>query len=351
MFHVEQALLGALLLEPHRAADLTGITAQAFSTAAHAALFTSIRSLPAPEPAEHATSTTWLNQVLTAADEQTRGLTTAYLHRLVQLCPQPRHAPAYARIIEAEHSRSQLRAAAHRLIQTALDTSLPHPVATTLAEAGAFTTVVDNIANRFPPHPGSLPRTPTTPVAVHDEEANEEEQVLLAAATARPASVERMRWLTPGDFTHPLHAGLWQCLTTMARRGTPIDPVTVRWEAQHHGLLTHGTEPAGALSFLGEPSGCDPQYWGERILQRSLLHIAQNTGRTVETLTHDPATTTYQLIVGARRALADLNTVRTRWHLATTPPQVNTPTQARTSAPPRAGPPPTTAPPAVRASR
>lgn len=354
VFHVEQALLGALLLEPHRLTDLTGITAHAFSTAGHAALFTAIRSLPAPDPAQHAKNTAWLNQVLTAAGEQTRGLTTAYLHHMVQLCPQPQHAPAYARIIEAEHARRLLRAAAHRLIQTALDISLPHRVAATLVEAGALTTVVDDIAARFPPHPGSLPRAPATPVGVHDEEAGEEEQVLLASATARPARVERMRWLTPGDFTHPLHAGLWQCLTTMARRGTPIDPVTVRWEAQHHALLTHGTEPAGLLGFLGEPAGCDPEYWGERILQRSLLTTAQNTGRHIETLTHDPATTTYQLIVGARRALAALNAVRTRWHHATSPMPTNRPARTRAEgapAVPRAGPPPTTAPPAARTPR
>ncbi|MEU9748366.1 DnaB-like helicase N-terminal domain-containing protein [Streptomyces niveus] len=354
VFHVEQALLGALLLEPHRAAGLTVITAEAFSTAAHAALFTAIRTLPVPEPAQHARNTTWLNLVLTTAGEQTRGLTTAYLHHLIQLCPQPGHAPAYARIIEAEHARRLLRAAAHRLIHTALDTSLPHRVATTLAEAGTLTTVVDDIANRFPPHPGSPPRTPAKPAVVHDQEAVEEEQVLLATATARPASVERMRWLTPGDFTHHLHAGLWQCLTTMARHGTPIDPVTVRWESQHHGLLNHGPGPAGQLGFLGEPAGCDPEYWGERILQRSLLSTAHHTGRSIETLTHDPATTTYQLVVGARRALAGLNAVRTRWHHATSPTPANRPARThaeRAPAVPRAGPPPTTAPPAVRTPR
>ncbi|EST31655.1 hypothetical protein M877_06665 [Streptomyces niveus NCIMB 11891] len=354
MLHVEQALLGALLLEPHRAANLTGITAEAFSTAGHAALFTAIRTLPVPEPAQHARNTKWLNQVLTAAGEQTRGLTTAYLHHMIQLCPQPHHAPAYARIIEAEHARRLLRAAAQRLVHTALDTSLPHRVATTLAEAGTLTTVVDAIANRFPPHPGSLPRTPATPDLVHDQETVEEEQVLLASATARPASVERMRWLTPGDFTHPLHAGLWQCLTSMARRGTPIDPVTVRWEAQQHGLLTNEVQPDGLLGFLGEPAGGDPEYWGERILQRSLLTTAHHTGRSIETLTHDPAVTTYQLVVGARRALAGLNAVRTRWHHATTPAPANRPARTRAErapAVPRAGPPPTTAPPAVRNPR
>ncbi|MFF2189647.1 DnaB-like helicase N-terminal domain-containing protein [Streptomyces sp. NPDC058155] len=351
VFHAEQALLGALLLEPHRVADLTGISFEAFSTAAHAALLTAIRSLPAPDPAQHAKTTTWLNQVLAAAGEQTRGLTTSYLHHLIQCCPQPRHAPAYARIIEAEHSRRLLRGAAHRLIQTTLDTSLPHRVATTLAEAGTLTTVVDDIATRFPTRSGPLSRTPaSTPVTTRDEEAGEEEQLLLATATARPGSVERMRWLVPGDFTHPLHAGLWQCLTTLTRRGTPIDPVTVLWEAQHHGIA--GTaEPRELLGLLSEPDACDPEHWGEQILQRSLLTTAHHTGRRIETLTDDPATTTYQLVVGARRALADLSAVRVRWHHATTPAPTNSPARNRYSATPRAGPPPTTAPPAVRITR
>ncbi|MFD6994133.1 DnaB-like helicase N-terminal domain-containing protein [Streptomyces sp. NPDC059943] len=299
VFHAEQALLGALLLEPHRAANLTGITAEAFSTAGHAALLTAIQSLPAPDPAQHAKTTTWLNQVLTAAGEQTRGLTTAYLHHLIHCCPQPHHAPAYGRIIEAEHSRRLLRAAAQRLVQTALDTTLPQRAATTLAEADTLTTVVDGIATRFPPHPGSLPRTPATPDPAHDEKAVGEEQVLLAAATARPASAERMRWLNPGDFTHPLHAGLWHCLTTMNKRGTPIDPVTVLWEAQHHRLLDERADPSHLLGILADPGGCDPQYLGERILQRSLLTTAHHTGRHIETLTDDPATTPYQLVIGS----------------------------------------------------
>ncbi|MFJ4533997.1 DnaB-like helicase N-terminal domain-containing protein [Streptomyces nigrescens] len=49
-----------------------------------------------------------------------------------------------------------------------------------------------------------------------------------------------MRWLQPDDFTHPLHAGLWQCLVALTRRDTPVAPVTVLWEAQHRGLLSAG---------------------------------------------------------------------------------------------------------------
>ncbi|MEV0372508.1 DnaB-like helicase N-terminal domain-containing protein [Streptomyces sp. NPDC050636] len=277
---------------------------------------------------------------------------TSHLHSLIQVCPWPRHAPAYARMIGAEHARRLLRAASQHLAQTAQDTSLPHPVPTTLTEADSLAAVVDDIAAKFPPHSGSLPRTPAPlPAAPRDgEEAVDEERLLLAAATAHPGDVEQMRWLEVDDFTRPLHGGLWQCLTALARRRAPVDPVTVLWEAQQRGLLASGTEPTQLLDLLDAPAD-PPQYWGERILQRSLLATAHHVGRRIEAVTDDPATTPYQLVVGSRRALADLSAVRTRWHHAISPVPTTRPARTRATAPPRAGPPRTTAPPATRVSR
>jgi hypothetical protein len=180
------------------------ISPDAFSTAAHAAPFAAIHSLPTPDPVEHAKNTKWLDAVLTAARDEARGLSASYLHSLIQVCPCPRHAPAYARIIEAEHSRRRLATAAQRLMHTARDTSLPQRVTTTLGEADALATVVDDIATRFPPHAGSLPRTPVPPpTTTHDEEAADEERLLLATATAIPSRIEQMRWLTPQRLHAP----------------------------------------------------------------------------------------------------------------------------------------------------
>ncbi|MGW5599529.1 DnaB-like helicase N-terminal domain-containing protein [Streptomyces rochei] len=348
VFHVEQALLGALLLDPHRLDDVNGITADSFSTAAHAALYAAISALPRPDPAEHAKNTTWLDRVLSTALEEARGLTASYLHALVQVCPWPRHAPAYARMVEAEHARRRLQTAAERLVHTVHDASLPHPVQTALAEADALAAVVDDIANRFPPRSGVLPRTPAPPpTAADDTEAVEEEQLLLATATARPDDIDAVRWLLPDDLTLLLHAGLWQCLTTLARRGEPIDPVTVLWEAQQRGLLDDGSEPGEVLRMLAEPAG-SVEHWAERAIQRSLLATAEHTGRRIEAYASDPANTPFQLVVGARRALADIAALRARWQNATgaTPPQQRRPVPAI-----RAGPPTTTAAHVVRSTR
>lgn len=354
-FYAEQALLGALLLDPQRLDDVPDITADAFSTPAHSALYTAIRSLPAPDPAHHAQSTQWLDAVLTAAHQQTRGLTASYLHSLIQVCPRPRHAPAYARMVQAEHARRLLRAGAQRLADTAWDTSLSHPVHTTLAEADALAVLVDDLAARFPPHPGSLPRalTPAPTTVVDDvEKAVDEERLMLATATAYPDEVEQMRWLVPDDFTHPLYAGLWKCLNALTRSRAPVDPVTVLWEAQQRGLLAAGLDAGELLDVLGTPAG-SPQHWGEHILQRSVLTTAHHVSRRIEALTDAPATTPYQLVIGSRRALADLAAVRTRWQHATSPTPTPRParTTATTPAPPRAGPPRTTAPPAQRICR
>lgn len=353
VFHVEQALLGALLLDPQRLRDITRIGPDAFSTVVHAALFTAIRSLPAPDPVEHAKNTKWLAAVLTSAREQARGLSAPYLHHLIQVCPWPRHTPAYARIVEGEHSRRRLAAAAQQLMHTAGDTTLPQRVAATLAEANALSIVVDDIAVRFPPHAGSLPRTLTPePATGHDKDAVDEERLLLATATAHPSDVEQMRWLTPGDFTHPLHAGLWQCLIALSQRGAPIDPVTVLWEARQRGLLSRPrAEPRELLDFLAGSVG-STEHWGERVLQRHLLATSRHIGRRIEAFTDDPATTPYQLVVGSRRALADLSAVRARWHHATSPaPTKITPVRARAASPPRAGPPRATTMPTTRSTR
>src|SRR5690606_41420967 len=130
--------------------------------------------------------------------------------------------------------------------------------------------------------PATPPRPPSPPPAAPDPtEAVEEEHLRPATATARPDAIDAVRWLVPDDLTLPLHVGLWQCLTTLARRNEPVDPVTVLWEAQQRGLLDGGSEPGEVLRMLAEPAG-SVGHWGERALQRSLLATAEHAGRRSE---------------------------------------------------------------------
>lgn len=338
--YAEQSLLGALLLEPHRLADIGDLNAGQFGNHAHGALFQAMRAVPPPAPEIHRSDPAWLDTVLAAARPHAPGLTASYLHTLIQVCPWPRHAPAYSRMIRADHARRTLLMHAERLAQTATDVTLPNPAATALEQADTLAQFLDTLAGQFAPHPGSRPRTsvPGTPTVHSSEEALDEERLLLATATAHPAELKNMRWLQPDDFTLPLHATVWQCLTALVHNGEPVDPVTVLWEAQHRGLLADGLIPSDLIALVSTPVG-SPEYWGELVLQRALLAHAFDVATRITAYAQDPANTPHQLITGSRRALADLTALRTRWQRSTTPTPP-APRASRSPAVSRAGPPP-----------
>ncbi|MET9294388.1 DnaB-like helicase N-terminal domain-containing protein [Streptomyces sp. NPDC003077] len=344
--YAEQALLGALLLTPQRLADLGPLTAQHFTDRTHGALFTALRTSPAPDPEHHRTNPAWLTTVLNSARPMAPGLTPSYLHTLIQTCPRPRHAAAYARLLRTDHARRTLRTHAQHLADTAADPTLPDPVAATLAQADALARFLEDLTGQFPSHPGSLPRTtpPPTPPRVTSEEDLEEERYLLASATAHPTELTQTRWLQPEDFALPLHGTLWQCLTTLAHRAQPIDPITLMWEAQHHGLLTSTITSTELMTLLSTPVGT-PEHWAQKIFQRALLARAHTVATRITAYTDDPANTPHQLITGSRRALADLTTLRARR------PQPTKPTKPPRVGSPRAGPPPSATTPAARAGR
>ncbi|MGQ4436399.1 MULTISPECIES: DnaB-like helicase N-terminal domain-containing protein [unclassified Streptomyces] len=352
--YAEQALLGALLIEPARLADTEPLIAQHFDSHTHAALFTAIRTLPPPDPATHAKDTAWLNTVLEHARPHAPGLNAPYLHDLIQFCPRSQHATAYARMIRADHARRVLRAHAERLATTASDPGLPNPAASTLGVADDIGRVLDSLAAQFAPHPGSFPRTALPPDVPRQagEEDLDDERLLLATATAFPAEVRQMRWLTEADFLLPLHAGIWQSITALVHRGDMVDPVTVLDEAQHRGLLTGTLTPKDLMALVSTPAA-SPGHWGEQILGRALLDRAQTVAARITAYTDDLANTPHQLVTGSRRALAELNTLRTRYHRATAPaPTPSDRPPARAAPLPRAaGPAPQTAPAAPRIHR
>jgi replicative DNA helicase len=330
--HAEQALLGALLLDPHRLKTIGPLAPGHFANTVHAAVFAAMTGLTPPAAALHAKEPVWITAVHARAREQAPGLQPPYLHTLVSLCPVPEHAPAYARMIRADHARRTLRIQAEHLVQAATDPT-PDPAAA-LAGADALAQLLDELAGRFPPHPGSLPRTPLPPPPEQDrgDAVAHEERVLLACAVARPKALTAMRWLHTDDFTIPLYGQLFRCVAQLAHRGDPVDPVTVLWEAQHHGLVGPTLPPRELLDLVTIPAGA-VEHWGERVLLRSLLHQARTAGLRIRAYTDDPANSVHQLVTGSRRALADLTAVRARWQHATRPA-----TSAPTSTAARAGP-------------
>lgn len=353
----QQALLGALLIEPQLLPSLGGLESDHFDDDhTHRSLFAAIQALPPPDPTEHTQDPLWLSTVLDAALPTAPGLTLSLLHTLVQACPRPLHAPAYARMIRSDHARRTLLRHAEDLGRTAADTTLPDRAAAVITQTDSLGRFLDELTGQFPPHPGSLPRTPLPPDPPRhiSETVLDEERLLLASATAYAEGLTRVQWLQPADFALPLHGDLFQCLTALTRRGDPVDPITVLWEAQHRSLLTKNLTAADLMALVSASAG-SPEYWGERIVQRALLATAHTTAQRIRTFTEDPANTPHQLVTGSRRAIAELHAIRARYERTHTQPCAPTAVSraTRTPAAPRAGPPPrATAPPiTARATR
>ncbi|MCX5309016.1 replicative DNA helicase [Streptomyces sp. NBC_00160] len=333
--YAEQALLGALLLEPHRLKTIGPLSPEHFSRALHAAVFAAICALTPPAPAIHAKEPVWLASILSHASPTTPALTPAYLHTLIACTGMPEHAAEYARMIRADHARRAIRVHAELLVQAACDPTPPEPATVALARADALAALLDDLGSRFSPHPGSLPRTPPSPALSRDtdEDTASEEQLLLSTATAHPDSLPTMPWLQADDFAVPVHGQLFRCLTSLAYRGAPVDKVTVLWEAQHQGILTEALTARDVLELLATPAG-SAQHWGEQVLRRALLHGAHTAGLRIQAYAEDRTNTPHQLITGSRRALAELTAVRIRWQRATsttpaTPPRSHAPATAR----------------------
>ncbi|MFC5143451.1 DnaB-like helicase N-terminal domain-containing protein [Streptomyces aureoversilis] len=174
--------------------------------------------------------------------------------------------------------------------------------------------VLDRFAQQWRPYPGSDTRIASVPppaVQGREEGRLEDERAFLSAATTQPAALKEVRaYLHVEDFADPVHAGLFGCLAALVHRGEVIDPVTVVWEAQHRGLLTH-TTPTAILTTCA-PSGADPAYWAQRILRHSLLETAATTADHIGHLAADPTLTPHQLITTTHRTLGDLTAVRLR---------------------------------------
>ncbi|SEO73345.1 DnaB-like helicase N terminal domain-containing protein [Actinacidiphila rubida] len=311
LHYAEQALLGALLLDPEQLAGVPDLRSDHFANPSHSALFAAMRTLTPPDPDAHRASPVWLTAVLKTAATTALGLDAPYIHTLINACPRPEHAPVYAQMIRAEHVRRALREHAMQMEQLADDSTLPEPATVVLEQADALGRFLDRAEPQWPRQSGPVPRAAPAPAnEVLAEEDLDAERLLLAAGTAHPEDLARMGWLHPEDFRLPLHRDLYRCLTAMTRHGDPIDPITVLWNAQQHAAL-HGTDPARVLDFLHQAAG-SAEHWAEHLYIRALLTTARTAGHEITALTDDPAHAPHHLIPAARRALAPLARIRAR---------------------------------------
>ncbi|GAA1708448.1 DnaB-like helicase N-terminal domain-containing protein [Streptomyces yatensis] len=322
LLQAEQAVLGAVLLEPRQLGHLAGwLRPEHFYRPAHAALYGAMLDLHASghpattAPADVPVPLTWVNDTRDKASEHTRGVTAAYVHSLPSACPRPAHAPVYGRMV--------LEGAIHRSV-TQHAVRLHHAargagVEETLHHAQVLADVLTELARRWGTEPRPAPPGTPSPASAPapgraKEQVLAEEEFLLGMLTTQPQQLgEVVHWLRPEDFADPGHRQIYGALGALHHRGEPVDQLTVLWECQRRGVFADGTlEPDRVRRLCDTTAGGSAGHFGEQVLDASLLRTAAASARQIRDLAENDALAAGQLISQAFSALTPLDQARRR---------------------------------------
>ncbi|MFF2618960.1 DnaB-like helicase N-terminal domain-containing protein [Kitasatospora sp. NPDC058046] len=325
----EQAVLGAVLLDPRQLDRLGWLEPRDFYRPAHQALFGALRTLGgAGHPAlaaEGAVPLAWLNDSLAEAGRHVQGLTASYPHALIAACPHPANAPVYGRMVLEGSIHRTVAEHAARLLAVAEEGARQHEADGTVAQSDVLVGVLVDLARRWgtPPRPQGPAVPPAVVAAAPAAGQIEDERFLLALLIHQDGAIgEVFGWLRPGDFADRGHGHLYRCLGALHHRGEPIDPVTALWEVQRRGLLADGTLTGERLSaVLGNGAAGSAEWLGEQLLRGSLNRTAAVAARQIAAQADGDRLAPGQLIGQALHALGPVDRVRERWRTATSPPE------------------------------
>jgi len=255
----ERALLGALLHNPHRTTELNPwLHAHDFADPAHQAIYTTIGGLhdagqlhptnrSTPQDGQRHAITQNVLAVRDALRTQrgTAGVEYIGYDQLVELYQAGSAATTaqyirYGRMILETSIRRQLHTWAIHLEHavTAETDHTPLPRAATTRQLAALTTqalqpnelAINPLATSPPPN---ILDTPPAQLPSKLVERAERHLIHAVIADPHPRHTSLLELLHPEDFVaSTAHANTWRAIQTLARRGDPIDPVTVASETE-----------------------------------------------------------------------------------------------------------------------
>lgn len=222
----EQALLGSLLTDPRHVTDVDYLLPRDFSDPEHRALYDAITTVHDAEPA------------LAGADfagrvAQYRGQEAEQLHELALSCPEPDHAPVYARMVQEAGFRRELADHAALIAETAADRDQSPDLVNHLdslsetlrvhasrfgpaAELEYWTTFADDRVG-----PTQAPR---------DAEALALQDQILVDLMNHPELLNwEAEWLTADLFEQGPRRIVFETLEYITSIGEPVDEIVISW--------------------------------------------------------------------------------------------------------------------------
>ena len=225
-YRTEQALLGSLLTDSRHVADVDYLLPRDFADANHRALYDSITTVHAAEPA--LTGAEFADRVA-----QVRGQEAEQLHELALSCPEPDHAPVYARMVQEAGFRRELAEHATLLSEAAAGGHQSPEVVVNLDELSRTLRVH---ASRFGPAAEleywttfADDRVGPTPPARDAEALALQDQILVDLMKHPELLNWDAEWMTPDLFEEGPRRIVFETLEYITSIGEPVDEIVISW--------------------------------------------------------------------------------------------------------------------------
>jgi replicative DNA helicase len=288
----ERSVIGALLLEPDRFADVRewlepGDFGGTPERQAYEAIFAVGARGEALSPAavDHE-----LREGRTSAPLLADG---AYLVGCMQLCPTPARAAVYGRMVLEMSIRRRVVDQGTRLRQRAETAVTSHDLNLVFAQVDSARRNVERLHQRESQATRSHSPTPLLAPgldALRRRPSREDapaERNAIHALVDQPAALDVVtRWLTPTDFRDVECSGLYGEMTALHEKKSPIDRVTLAWRAMRVGLagpvcdsLVSPRDPATVSP--------DPVRASRDVLHQSVRASVLSTADVLEGMTRD----------------------------------------------------------------
>ncbi len=278
VLRAEQALLGAVLREPHQIEQVSYLPTIAFTHPAYQAVYQYLRDSYQAQDPPHPDQ---LPESI-ARNVHIPGIDADRLRSIAAACPDPGHAPIYARMLQEAHVRSTLASFATSI-------AAENPTDLRLQQYNQILT--QTLARQRNVSSDAAREEPALAVTVRaahvdidelpaDERARREELVLADLLQHQQQIAEVQTWLSPEIFAPGPRRELFETIVTIDGYGEPITELTVEWELSRRRYQppTETNQPYSTTMPDANPTRPEvaPQYLGR------LMTTAVAVGTAVE---------------------------------------------------------------------
>ena len=254
----ERALLGALLTDPGQLDDLRYVRVEDFESPRHREIYTAIQDAHAAAPslagAAFTDSVAPRLPVIESAPEIDE------LHSLALNCPDPDHAPTYARMVQESAFRRDLGEHAERIGTIAQSGTEPDVISEHLA---LLSEALGTHAARFGPMAelAHISDVAAGRAAVEIDQTEPERLVrqdqVLADLMRHPEDIREVsNWLGSDHFAAGPRREVYETIVYIDGLDEPVDEITVAWNLARRAAAYDalGTDQYGLQPYAGVPA-------------------------------------------------------------------------------------------------